>query len=233
MLGAWARVRPVQAFSSIEAVADAAAALGFSVLAAEQSRGAPGCVVGGWSYGGIVALELAARIQSTGVVVGGVVLIDAPIQFAAHAGVPTCVQPSRAHAGSESARERLHVEVEARTDAGAEADVQSIAEVELLQGLETVMATNDAASSSRLNPTTSVVEAAEEPPLAEAGVEEASDEPQVAVAEARRRDFDRCTRLLRVHKTSVRLTAPCGSIRITCKVRYVQKIRYSCTVGRA
>ena len=202
-------------FSSIEAVADAAAALVFSVLAAEQSRGAPGCVVGGWSYGGIVALELAARIQSTGVVVGGVVLIDAPIQFAAHAGVPTCVQPSRAHAGSESARERLHVEVEARTDAGAEADVQSIAEVELLQGLETVMATNDAASSSRLNPTTSVVEAAEEPPLAEAGVEEASDEPQVAVAEARRRarrHFDRCTRLLRVHKTSVRLTAPCGSM---------------------
>ena len=62
---------------SIDAVADAAAALSLPVL-----RSSPVCVVAGWSYGGTVAVSLAARLQRGGVAVGSVVLIDAPLQLA-------------------------------------------------------------------------------------------------------------------------------------------------------
>jgi len=61
---------------SIEAVAKACAALVRGVL---PSLTAP-CVIGGWSYGGVVALQLASQLEEVGVMVELVAMFDAPLR---------------------------------------------------------------------------------------------------------------------------------------------------------
>ena len=62
---------------SINAVADAATSLSLPKL-----RSSSRCVVAGWSYGGVVAVSLAARLQRAGTAVSSLILIDAPLQLA-------------------------------------------------------------------------------------------------------------------------------------------------------
>ncbi|KAI0827185.1 ketoacyl-synt-domain-containing protein [Trametes gibbosa] len=72
-------LRPAQG-EEIKTMAEAyAQALCSAVLPSVQPGSAKReCVVGGWSFGGVVALELAHRLNGLGVQVKGLVLIDAP-----------------------------------------------------------------------------------------------------------------------------------------------------------
>ena len=73
------------AFASIHDVADAVVELlentaQYSKGGMASSAGSSTVFVGGWSYGGVVALEVMARLEAQGRVVPAAFLIDAPVR---------------------------------------------------------------------------------------------------------------------------------------------------------